>query len=66
MDQGRDSAVNRQDHEDALVEAIAQEALDMLVQRGLFTPFTAADGTIRYRKTHRCNRFYLDRLQRQS
>ena len=47
---------NVKDPDEELIEAIAEKALEMLVDRGILVPFIYADGAIKYRMSSKFNR----------
>ncbi len=58
MSQTKDTT-SIKDPDDQLIEILARQVLELLVRRELLAPFTAADGTVKYRKTQTFNRLYL-------
>ena len=65
MDEEKDATNNVKDPEAEFVERVERTALEIMEQRGLFTPFISADGRVGYRKTQKFNRLYLHKRRRQ-
>jgi hypothetical protein len=49
MNETKDSAHNFKDPEEELIDALTEEALERLVEKGTLVPFTDADGSTKYR-----------------
>jgi hypothetical protein len=64
MNEKEYSTGNAKDPEEELIDALTEEALERLVEKGTLVPFTDADGSTKYRIPSGFNRLFAANRRR--
>jgi len=64
MDDRKDSTPKAKDPEEEIIEALTEEALERLVEKGTLVAFTDADGSTKYRIPSGFNRLFAAKRRR--